>query len=52
MVDWLGLFREGPREPVAACANDCEEALDILQPDSERARLLCTLVDEARAEET
>jgi hypothetical protein len=34
---WLGLFRAVPREPVAAWANDCEEALAISQPDSARA---------------
>jgi hypothetical protein len=36
-IDWLGLFRAVPREPVAAWANDREEALDISQPDSARA---------------
>ena len=41
-----------PRAPVAAWANDCEEAPDIPQPDSARAGLLRTLADEARAEET
>ena len=51
---WLGLFRDVPREPVAAWANDCEEeeALDISQPDSARAWLLRTLEDEALLEET
>lgn len=51
-IDWLGLLRAVPREPVAAWANDCEEALDISQPDSARAWLLRTLADEAREEET
>ncbi len=41
-----------PREPVAAWANDCAEALDISQPDSARAWLLRTLEDEALLEET
>ena len=51
---WLGLFRDVPREPVAAWAIDCEEeeALDISQPDSARAWLLRTLEDEALLEET
>ena len=45
------MLRDVPREPVAACAKDCADALDIFQPDSARARELCTLDDDALADE-
>ena len=49
---WLGLFRDVPREPVAACAIDWPEAPDILRPASARASLLATPAVEALALET
>lgn len=49
---WLGLFRDVPREPVAAWAIDWPEAPDILRPASARALLLATPAVEALAPET
>ena len=51
-VDWLGLFREVPLEPVAAWAIDWPDAPDILRPASARALLLTTPETEALAPDT
>jgi len=40
--DWLGPFRDVPREPVAACASDWVDAPDMSRPTSARAPLLNT----------
>ena len=49
---WLGLFRDVPREPVAAWAIDCPDTPDILRPASERAPLLATPEVDAPVPET
>ena len=50
-LSWLGLFRDAPAEPDAACAMDWPDAAAMLWPTSARALLLATPIVPAFAAE-